>query len=100
MEKSLRLFRWSTTAWICPNTGLMVTACFRPDRCRLLVVEGSLGGGYDMGLANAIRLAEALAEKYNFPMELMVVGKISADHKAAVQARFTCSHPLGRPGAS
>ena len=54
---------------------------------RLLVVEGNLGGGYDMGLANAVTLAELLAEKYNCPMELMVVGKISAGHKALVQER-------------
>lgn len=56
------------------------------DRCCLLVVEGNLGGGYDMGLANAIQLAETLAEKHGFPMELMVVGKISAEHQAAVQS--------------
>jgi glycosyltransferase involved in cell wall biosynthesis len=53
---------------------------------RLLVVEGSLGGGYDMGLANAVRLAELLAGKYSFPIELMVVGKISPEHQNAVQA--------------
>jgi glycosyltransferase involved in cell wall biosynthesis len=57
------------------------------DRCRLLVVEGSLGGGYDMGLESALRLAEVLAQTYAFPIELMVVGKITAEHKAAVQAR-------------
>ena len=57
------------------------------DRCRLLVVEGSLGGGYDMGLDNAIQLAELLAERHAFPMELMVVGKITEEHKALVQAR-------------
>jgi glycosyltransferase involved in cell wall biosynthesis len=68
---------------------------YRPDRNavlppgpkRLLVVEGSLGGGYDMGLANAVRLAEVLADKYNFTMELMVVGRITAGHKAAVESR-------------
>jgi len=33
----------------------------RPNkRFRLLVVEGNLGGGYDMGLDNAIHLAETL----------------------------------------
>jgi glycosyltransferase involved in cell wall biosynthesis len=57
------------------------------ERCRLLVVEGSLGGGYDLGLENAIRLAESLSGRYGFPMELTVVGKISAQHRAAVQAR-------------
>jgi glycosyltransferase involved in cell wall biosynthesis len=54
-------------------------------RCRLLVVEGSLEGGYDMGLDNAVRLAETLAGKYGFPMELMAAGKISEEHKARVE---------------
>ena len=57
------------------------------ERIRLLVVEGSLGGGYDMGLDNAIALAETLAEKFNFAMELMVVGKITDEHAAHVQSR-------------
>jgi glycosyltransferase involved in cell wall biosynthesis len=57
------------------------------ERFRLLVVEGSLGGGYDMGLDNAVRLAEILQEKYKFPMELMVVGMISDEHRHRVQAR-------------
>lgn len=56
-------------------------------RYRLLVVEGNLGGGYDMGLDNAIQLAERLADQYNFLMELMVVGRISEEHKAAVESR-------------
>ncbi len=55
-------------------------------RCRLLVVEGSLGGGYEMGLDNAVRLAETLAGKHGFPMELMVVGKITDEHRARVDA--------------
>jgi glycosyltransferase involved in cell wall biosynthesis len=54
---------------------------------RLLVVEGSLGGGYDMGLENALRLAEIVSERHGFQMEVMVVGKISPRHQAAVQAR-------------
>jgi glycosyltransferase involved in cell wall biosynthesis len=57
------------------------------DRCRLLVVEGNLGGGYDMGLESGIRLAELLADRHGFPMELMVVGKITDAHRAAVQKR-------------
>lgn len=57
------------------------------ERYRLLVVEGSLGGGYDMGLDNAIHLAETLQGKHDFPMELMVVGIITNDHKNRVQAR-------------
>ncbi len=62
-------------------------AAARGGRCRLLIVEGSLGGGYGMGLDNAVKLAETLAGKHGFPMELMVVGKISEEHKAQVEAR-------------
>ena len=54
---------------------------------RLLVVEGSLGGGYDMGLDNALRLAETLNEKYNLPMQLIVVGKISDEHRVRVESK-------------
>ncbi|MBV6396959.1 MAG: hypothetical protein HFACDABA_02563 [Anaerolineales bacterium] len=54
---------------------------------RLLVVEGSLGGGYEMGLDNALRLAETLNEKHSLPMQLVVVGKISADHRARVESK-------------
>ncbi len=60
----------------------------RPQgRCRLLVVEGSLGGGYDMGLDSAVQLAEMLAGRYGLPMELMVVGRIAEPHRARVQAQ-------------
>jgi glycosyltransferase involved in cell wall biosynthesis len=50
----------------------------RPEgRYRLLVVEGSLGGGYEMGLENAVALAEELNFSHKLPMEVMVVGKAS-----------------------
>jgi glycosyltransferase involved in cell wall biosynthesis len=55
------------------------------ERLRLLIVEGSLGGGYDIGLNTAVRLAELLAEK-NFPIELMIVGRVAAELQAAAQA--------------
>jgi glycosyltransferase involved in cell wall biosynthesis len=54
---------------------------------RVLIVEGNLGGGYDMGLDNAIELAETLKEKYDLPIELMVVGKISEEHRIRVEAK-------------
>jgi len=54
------------------------------DTFRLLVVEGSHGGGYDMGLDNAVRLAEILQEQHGFPMELMVVGTLTDEHRARV----------------
>ncbi len=56
------------------------------ERCRLLVVEGSLGGGYDLGLTTAIRLAEVLAEK-KFPIELMIVGRVSQELRSAGDAQ-------------
>ncbi len=56
-------------------------------RHRLLVVEGSLGGGYEGGLANAIRLAEAASGLLSKPLELVVVGGVDEALKAAWQAR-------------
>jgi glycosyltransferase involved in cell wall biosynthesis len=58
---------------------------------RLLLVEGNLGGGYDMGLDNAIKLAETLKEKYNLPIELTVVGKISDEHRLRVEEKSRAS---------
>lgn len=57
------------------------------DRYRLLVVEGTMGGGYEGGLANAVRLAEATAKQVSKPLELMVVGEVSAALRAEWQAR-------------
>jgi glycosyltransferase involved in cell wall biosynthesis len=45
------------------------------DRFRLLLVEGRLQGGYETGLATALGLAEQLTTL--FPLELMVVGRLS-----------------------
>jgi len=52
----------------------------RPDdRYRILLVEGSLMGGYEMGLENAVKLVEYLNNQHSHeldrPVELMVVGK-------------------------
>lgn len=55
------------------------------DRYRLLVVEGSLQGGYETGLETALGLTERLAEK--LPMELIVAGKVSTDLQSAYQAK-------------
>ncbi|MFQ5616291.1 MAG: glycosyltransferase family 4 protein, partial [Anaerolineales bacterium] len=57
---------------------------------RLLLVEGSLGGGYEMGLETAIQLAQNLITNYQLPndaliagdpgrLELMIVGKVSPE---------------------
>ena len=57
------------------------------DRQRLLLVEGSLGGGYEMGLDTAIELAEILRLDHQQAVELMVVGKISPALQMAAQAK-------------
>ena len=47
----------------------------------LLVVEGSLQGGYETGLATAVGLAGLLNDRLagQFPLELMVVGRMSTE---------------------
>ncbi|MGE5249278.1 MAG: glycosyltransferase family 4 protein [Bacteroidota bacterium] len=75
------------------------------DRTRLLLVEGNLGGGYEMGLDHAIALAERLQEQHGFPMELMCVGRIAeaqrlqAESRSRVPIRWGGSQPRERiPG--
>jgi glycosyltransferase involved in cell wall biosynthesis len=49
------------------------------DCVRILLVEGSLLGGYEFGLENAIKLSSSLAHSHigDRSAELMVVGKVS-----------------------
>ncbi len=55
------------------------------DRVRILMVEGSLMGGYEIGLESGAGLAIGLAERnfnshshfYQKPIELMVVGRVT-----------------------
>jgi glycosyltransferase involved in cell wall biosynthesis len=56
------------------------------DRVRLLLVEGSLGGGYEIGLETAVSLAEELIRVYRNSVELMVVGKVSESLRSTWQA--------------
>lgn len=53
---------------------------------RLLVVEGSLGGGYENGLENAVRLAQGLAAR-GWPMEVQVAGEVSPALRESWTAR-------------
>jgi glycosyltransferase involved in cell wall biosynthesis len=55
------------------------------ERFRLLLVEGSLQGGYEAGLETALELAELLAEAY--PIELVVAGRISQELKSNFKTR-------------
>jgi glycosyltransferase involved in cell wall biosynthesis len=57
-----------------------------PGLYRLLVVEGSLGGGYEGGLENALRLAEGLAAR-GWKMEVQVVGQVDAQLQAHWSAK-------------
>ena len=45
------------------------------DRIRVLMVEGSLQGGYELGMQSAVRLAEALQAELGKNVELAVAGK-------------------------
>jgi glycosyltransferase involved in cell wall biosynthesis len=51
------------------------------DRYRVLMVEGSLGGGYEMGINTAIKLVETLNVAHRYiiekPVELIVAGNVS-----------------------
>ncbi len=47
------------------------------DRVRLLLVEGTFGSGYEMGLEIAIHVGERLAEVNRLKVELMIVGRVA-----------------------
>ena len=53
-------------------------AHLRPQEAiRILLVEGSLMGGYEQGLEAAARMAGGVAARLNRPVELQVVGRVS-----------------------
>jgi glycosyltransferase involved in cell wall biosynthesis len=55
----------------------------RPDdHIRLLVVEGRLKGGHEIGLENAVSLARALKEQTGTRVELTVAADVDADLRA------------------
>ena len=65
------------------------------DRWRLLLVEGSLMGGYELGLEAAVGLASELSQAQNIAhsrtagesVELMVVGRVPAETQRRWQQR-------------
>lgn len=57
------------------------------DRFRLLLVEGSLGGGYEIGLETAVALAQRLQGEHHLPVELVVAGRVSPSIAAAWTAK-------------
>ena len=74
------------------------------DHYRLLLVEGSLGGGYEMGLETAVKLAQALDRMPNVdkPVAVTVVGRVAAglqarwQHQAEMRIEFTGPVPRER----
>jgi len=56
------------------------------DQYRVLLVEGSLMGGYELGLESAVQLVERLnavhRDRLDRPVELMVAGRVSEQVKA------------------
>jgi glycosyltransferase involved in cell wall biosynthesis len=53
---------------------------------RILVVEGRLAGGYEIGLEHAVGFADALADVYSEPIELMIVGETAEEVRENIQA--------------
>jgi len=60
----------------------------RPGDCwRILLVEGSLGGGYESGLEAAVQMAEKLRIDMQYPLEVVVVGRASSTLQADWKGR-------------
>ena len=57
------------------------------DRIRVLMVEGSLAGGYELGLEHAIAFCESFADRIEKEVELMIVGKAAESTRLAVNKR-------------
>jgi glycosyltransferase involved in cell wall biosynthesis len=55
------------------------------DRAQILIVEGRLAGGYELGLEHALALGEKLSAQRN--IELVVAGRVEPDLQAESQAR-------------
>jgi len=69
----------------------------RPDdRYRILVVEGRLGGGYELGVEHAINLAAEIARRTTNSIELMIVGQVPPAVREWVER--TAEIPILWPG--
>ncbi len=55
------------------------------ERQRILVVEGSFGGGYDIGLKFVFDTAVEVERRHGIPLEVMLVGRVTD----AVRERWT-----------
>lgn len=55
------------------------------DRTRVLMVEGHLMGGYELGLEQATAMLAHLAPRVPGPLELLVAGQVPAQTRAAIE---------------
>lgn len=60
------------------------------DHFRILLVEGRLGGGYHMGLDNAVQLTAQLKTKHHLPVNLRVIGEVPENLKKRITERNNC----------
>ncbi len=69
---------------------------------RILLVEGTLGGGYELGLQTAVQMGERLHSLYSRQVEVMVVGRVSESIRQAwtdcvgVRVSFVGQVPIER----
>lgn len=56
--------------------------------CRLLLVEGSLMGGYEMGLETAVQLGLQLGDFLGESVELTIAGRVSEQVKSSWRSRL------------
>lgn len=71
------------------------------DRVRVLLVEGSITGGYELGLDHALNLVLELAQRLDsahsqygdWQVELTVVGHVGKEIKIAIQSGLSKSRP-------
>jgi glycosyltransferase involved in cell wall biosynthesis len=69
------------------------------DHKRILLVEGSIGGGYEWGLGTAIKMAERVKTAYSHEVELIIAGRVAPSiqrewkKKAEVQLNFAGQVP-------
>ncbi|HJX41528.1 MAG TPA: glycosyltransferase family 4 protein [Anaerolineales bacterium] len=69
------------------------------DRIRLLMVEGRLGGGYEIGLGAAASLAQRLQAMTGSTVELAVAGEVTERARSEPQARFASRSSSTGPAA-
>jgi glycosyltransferase involved in cell wall biosynthesis len=72
------------------------------DRIRVLMVEGSIMGGYEIGLEHGVAFAKALANRevcahrhHNASVELMIVGKVSPETRLQFERYLSTSGGAG-----